>query len=303
MKVATDDLTASWIRDEHLVYSMLRGPAFMPGLPGVLRRRDPAGPRARGPLRRPLAPALGPDRVRAVLECLDAVASTPPPDGLPSAADDHLGLRLGWREIAEDPEPFLRLGLCSGPWLEAALPTLLEAARGAPLEGPALLHFDVRSDNVCFRSGGAAVLVDWNWTSVGNAVARRRRLAPEPARRGGTPPRGGGAGRACRSSPPWWPRTSAPTPAGRRSRRRRASARCSGSRRGRPCPGPRGRSASPSRRDRSAAAGFRERPAQARCASSAASGSRRRRTTDTTNATTNSAEAVSTTAGPEAQFR
>jgi len=30
VKVATDELTASWLRDEHLVYSMLRGAPFMP---------------------------------------------------------------------------------------------------------------------------------------------------------------------------------------------------------------------------------------------------------------------------------
>ena len=34
VKVATDELTASWLRDEHLVYSMLRGPPFMPSYVG-----------------------------------------------------------------------------------------------------------------------------------------------------------------------------------------------------------------------------------------------------------------------------
>jgi hypothetical protein len=167
VKVATDELTASWLRDEHLVYSMLRGSPFMPGYVGfyddgerpVLALEDLSGADWPPPWTR--------DRVNAVLRCLDEVSGTPAPEGLPLVADDHLGLREGWREIEHEPEPFLRLGLCSERWLSHALPTLLEAARSAPLDGGALLHFDVRSDNVCFRRG-QALLVDWNWTSVGN---------------------------------------------------------------------------------------------------------------------------------------
>ena len=49
-------------------------------------------------------------------------------------------------------------------------PALDEAASSAPLGGDALLHVDVRSDNLCFRADGSAVLVDWNWTSIGNPV-------------------------------------------------------------------------------------------------------------------------------------
>jgi hypothetical protein len=168
VKVATDELTASWLRDEHLVYSMLRGAPFMPSYVGfyddgkrpVLALEDLSD--AGWP------PPWTSDRVDAVQRCLDEVAATPPPDGLPRAADDHLGLRDGWSEIERDPEPFLRLALCSERWLTEALPALIRAARSAPLDGDALLHFDVRSDNVCFRADGRAVLVDWNWTSVGN---------------------------------------------------------------------------------------------------------------------------------------
>jgi hypothetical protein len=168
VKMATDELTASWIRDEHVAYSVLRGASFMPEYVGfhddghrpVLALEDLSG--ASWP------PPWDETRVRSVLACLDAVEATPPPAGLPLAADDHLGLRRGWEEIERDPGPFLALRLCTPRWLEDALPALLAAARTAPLEGGSLLHFDVRSDNVCLRDDGSAVLVDWNWTSVGN---------------------------------------------------------------------------------------------------------------------------------------
>ncbi|HEX6231454.1 MAG TPA: aminoglycoside phosphotransferase family protein [Actinomycetota bacterium] len=187
VKAATDELTASWIRDEHLSYSLLRGAPFMPGYIGfyddgsrpVLAIEDLSG--AEWP------PPWSPERVRAVLDCLDEVAATDPPDGLPRAADDHLGLRDGWREIERDPAPFLRLGLCSERWLSDTLPTLLEASRSAPLDGEDLLHFDVRSDNVCFRDG-RALLVDWNWTSVGNRWLDVAAWLPSLHAEGGPPP-------------------------------------------------------------------------------------------------------------------
>jgi aminoglycoside phosphotransferase (APT) family kinase protein len=47
------------------------------------------------------------------------------------------------------------------------LPGLLAASDPSLLEGEALLHFDVRSDNLCIRDG-QALLVDWNLACVGN---------------------------------------------------------------------------------------------------------------------------------------
>jgi hypothetical protein len=70
----------------------------------------------------------------------------------------------GWALVARDVVPLLSLGLCSRAWLDRALPTLIDAANPRLLDGTALLHTDVRSDNLCFRDG-ATVLVDWNHTS------------------------------------------------------------------------------------------------------------------------------------------
>jgi hypothetical protein len=171
VKVATDDLTASWLREEHRYYAILRGAPFMPTYVGfyddgrhpVLALEDLSA--AEWP------PPWSPERVEAVRACLDLVHATPVPEDTPSADDDRLELREGWEEIAAAPEPFLAFGLCSPDWLDRALPELRGAAGDAGLAGDAFLHFDVRSDNVCFRPGGEAVLVDWNWTSEGNPLA------------------------------------------------------------------------------------------------------------------------------------
>jgi Ser/Thr protein kinase RdoA (MazF antagonist) len=44
----------------------------------------------------------------------------------------------------------------------------VDAVGGHVLDGDALLHFDVRSDNLCF-SGERTLLVDWNLACIGNA--------------------------------------------------------------------------------------------------------------------------------------
>jgi hypothetical protein len=188
VKVATDELTASWLRDEHVSYSMLRGARFMPDFLGFHDDGDRPVLALEDLSTATWPPPWSREQVDAILRCLDEIAATPAPAGLPRAADDHLGLREGWREIEREPEPFLRLALCSEGWLAAALPALLESATTAPLDGDELLHFDVRSDNVCFGSDGRAVLVDWNWTSVGNRWLDVAAWLPSLEAEGGPPP-------------------------------------------------------------------------------------------------------------------
>ncbi len=89
-----------------------------------------------------------------------------PPSGLPPLVPDDLHT---WREVERDAEPFLGLGLCSGEWLEQALPELIAATERCNIGGDAFVHLDVRSDNICFPAGHAK-LVDWNWASVGNPL-------------------------------------------------------------------------------------------------------------------------------------
>ena len=167
VKVATDELTASWLRDEHVAYSVMRGATFMPRYLGwaddgehpVLALEDLSG--AHWP------PPWEPRHVDAVLRTLTELAAATPPEGTPFAEHDALDVAGGWAEIADDPSSFLGLGLCEPAWLATHLAVLRAAAEDAPLRGAALLHFDVRSDNICLRDG-RATLVDWNMMTIGN---------------------------------------------------------------------------------------------------------------------------------------
>jgi hypothetical protein len=107
-------------------------------------------------------------QIEAVLHALDAIHAI----RLPSLPDASLGDASepgDWRTVSQDAASFLALGLCSKPWLEAALPALLEQEqRGKELSaGSDLVHRDIRSDNVCLL-GDRVVVVDWNWASQGN---------------------------------------------------------------------------------------------------------------------------------------
>ena len=185
VKVGVNELTAGWLRDEHRFYAALQAP-FMPRLLGwadgdrpVLVLEDLSG--AFWP------PPWSDPRVESVLRMLRDVAATPPPSWLSPASSSGL-LDRGWPSVREDPGPMLSTGIVEPAWLEANLPALISAAHACQLDGDALLHLDVRSDNICFRADGSAVLVDWNLAVVGNPRLDIAAWLPTLVAEGGPPP-------------------------------------------------------------------------------------------------------------------
>ena len=167
VKVATEPVTAEFIRDEQRVYRALSGP-FMPALLGLDEDEPPLL------VLEDLTTAHWPPpwengMIEAVQAALAAVAVTRPREALPEVGAYRDRLVTGWAEIEADPGPFLSLGVCSRQWLASALPSLREASETAPIDGDAVLHLDVRSDNLCITERGA-VLVDWNHACTGNPV-------------------------------------------------------------------------------------------------------------------------------------
>src|SRR6266536_4541590 len=105
-------------------------------------------------------PDWTPLRIDAVLAALRELNRADPPPNTAPIRETFAGLFRQWRVVEQDPHPFLSLGLRSPEWLERSLPAILAAADAAPVDGDALLHLDVRSDNICIGDG-RAVLVDW----------------------------------------------------------------------------------------------------------------------------------------------
>lgn len=183
VKIGATLVTAQWTRVEARTYGALRG-WFLPAVLGF----DDDGVRpalaiedlASATWPPPWTPAL----VDAVVEALDAIHDTPPPAHLEAIAGDD---GRDWRAIAPHPAPFLSTGLCDAAWLAAALPRLIDAAVAAPLAGDALLHLDIRGDNLCVRDG-RAVVIDWNHATRGNADLDIAFWLPSLASEGGPPP-------------------------------------------------------------------------------------------------------------------
>jgi Phosphotransferase enzyme family len=185
VKRALDDLAAAWLRDEHRVYASVDAPY----LPRFVGWHDAPGETLL--VIEDLADAFWPppwsaEQIAAVVATLDSVHATTPPTALPAL--EGLRDRLdGWPDITADPEPFLSTGLCTEEWLEGALPELAAASRECMLTGDALLHLDVRSDNLCIR-GDQVLLVDWNLACVGNPLIDTVAWLPSLRLEGGPEP-------------------------------------------------------------------------------------------------------------------
>ncbi len=163
-KAATTEDTATWLRAEHRVYTQVSA-AF---LPAMLAWEDDRY--------RPLLlledlshahwpPPWSKAKVNGVLETLAALRRIPPPSVLPRLASRQA--LNGWERVTLNPAPFLQLRVCSRPWLETALPALTAAEASAVVDGQEFVHFDIRSDNLCFADG-CVVIVDWNGACRGN---------------------------------------------------------------------------------------------------------------------------------------
>ena len=180
-KCATDRRTSAWLHSEISVYRQLYGD-FMAA---VLAYDDEEPPLLI--LEDLTANAWPPpwtgSRVDRVLDSLAAIHESQA--NLPEYQE--IFTHRGWHEVAAHPEAFLSIRVASESWLTKCLPTLLEAYDRVEPEGKALVHLDVRSDNICFRND-RAVLVDWNNACFGNPDLDIAFWLPGLCHEGGPPP-------------------------------------------------------------------------------------------------------------------
>ncbi len=185
VKAGTNPMTADWLRAEYQrVYSRLDA-SFMAKLLGW--EDDESKPmlvledlsHAHWP------PPRRPGQVGGVVSTLAAVSRTKL-SGLPRL-EENKDCRDWWPQIEGEPDAFLGLGLASAEWLQAALPALSAASGAAPFEGEELVHFDVRSDNICFVDD-RVVLIDWNGACIGNGAVNLAIWLSSLHAEGGPPP-------------------------------------------------------------------------------------------------------------------
>ena len=183
VKAPYHEASREWLKIEALVYQGVAAD-FLPRLMAwdgeMLILEDLSGER--------WPPPWSPASVDAVLRSLTELAAVRPPTGLPPLENLRpLFVDDGWPAVATDPQPFLSVGLCSPEWLDTALPRLTAAADSIDLAGDALVHVDIRSDNLCIR-GDWALFLDWNWASIGNPVVDLAAWLPSLEAEGGPRP-------------------------------------------------------------------------------------------------------------------
>jgi aminoglycoside phosphotransferase (APT) family kinase protein len=173
--------SVTWMRREREVYDRVSGP-FMPQLLGWEDGERPLLVLEDLTEGAYFPPPWRPGDTEAVVATLAELAETRV-QGLP-----HFPAAWPqWTAVADDPAPFLSLGIGSSDWLDRALPELLAAESALAFAGPAVLHGDVRSDNLCIRDG-RAVLVDWNHACLGNPAFDVAAWLPSLTLEGGPQP-------------------------------------------------------------------------------------------------------------------
>jgi phosphotransferase family enzyme len=184
LKVATNAITRDMLRREARAYGLITGD-FIPDFIGwdddaeaplllIEDLSDAVWPP-------PWTPALI-EQVREAIAAMHRQSVE-----LPGVAETEADVFGGWSMVAENPQPFLGLGLVSSVWLDASLPALLAAEQACELEGEALTHFDLRSDNICITPAGPK-FVDWAEACRGNPVADLGAWLPSLEAEGGPPP-------------------------------------------------------------------------------------------------------------------
>lgn len=106
---------------------------------------------------------------------------------LETYAQAHGSSLENWRAVADDPVPFLSLGMADAGWLEEALPLLIRYEESCPTAGDSLTHWDLRSDNICLTAE-RAVFVDWNLACLSNPRLDLGFWLPSLAYEGGPAP-------------------------------------------------------------------------------------------------------------------
>ena len=185
IKIATDARAAESLRAERRAYNDLQLHC-MPRVQGWVEDRDRPALLLEDLSESEWPPPWSESSVAAVRTALREVAAHPVPAWVESIELMRDTLE-GWVRVGNDPAPFLGLGLCSPGWITDALPALIASAETAQLQGESLLHFDIRSDNLCLRDR-RAVLLDWNWLARGNAVVDLAAWLPSLYAEGGPPP-------------------------------------------------------------------------------------------------------------------
>lgn len=183
VKIATTPTTAGMLHREIKAYGAVAAP-FMPLLLGFDDHADQPMLVIEDLWEATWPPPWTKPHVRLVL---DAIAQLHQTTAALPAAGTLSGQDAGWPKVARDPGPFLSLKLVTPAWLDRWLPALISAESACVQTGEALVHLDLRSDNICIASNSVK-FIDWSEAGLGNAAVDLGAFLPSLAHEGGPLP-------------------------------------------------------------------------------------------------------------------
>jgi hypothetical protein len=190
VKAAVDADTERWLRSEHTALLSVRVP-YQPALRSFIERPNEFPILITEDLSHAYWPASHAGVVwrdgdiDRVLDAVQAMSNTKPASAL-SLLGSEAPTRY-WPALIENPVEFLRLGLCDAAWLEEHGDNLMESESALSRSGDALVHGDVRSDNICLLPD-RVVFVDWSNSGRGHPDTDLAELLPTLHLEGGPPP-------------------------------------------------------------------------------------------------------------------
>jgi hypothetical protein len=125
-----------------------------------------------------------PGDIAAVLDALGELRRFGPTAGI-GPAPDWPG--PAWRTLAGSPA-LIEAGLCSAGWLRRNGQLITELDERAECSTGALVHGDVRSDNLCLLGDGQVRFVDWSTSGTGHPLHDLVLLLPTLRLEGGPDP-------------------------------------------------------------------------------------------------------------------
>jgi thiamine kinase-like enzyme len=163
-KAGATPLTSEFLRREICAYQRISGP-FMPTLIAWEEHESEPILLIEDLSNHHWPPPWDDRRVELVLSQIATMHSTKIP------LEPYVQVRgkrgSSWQKVAEDPRPFLSIGIADEPWLQRALPILISNEAQCQTEGDSLTHWDLRSDNMCLTNE-KAIFIDWNNACLSN---------------------------------------------------------------------------------------------------------------------------------------
>jgi hypothetical protein len=190
VKAAVDEDTERWLRSERAALGSVRAP-YQPLLRAFVERAAEFPVLITEDLSHAYWPASHAGvtwregDIDRVLDAVQEMATTSPSPELPALGTE--APTRGWPALLENPAEFLALGLCPLEWLNRHGAALKEAESGLNRRGNALVHGDVRSDNLCLLPD-RVVFVDWSNAGRGNPDTDLAELLPTLHLEGGPRP-------------------------------------------------------------------------------------------------------------------